>query len=46
VFDRALTSLEFQVQDPAIGLARRIVEGIVVGRAVQKPEDPGSRPSD
>jgi len=37
VFDDALTSLELRVQDPAIGLARRIVEGIAVGRAARQP---------
>jgi hypothetical protein len=39
IFDGALTSLEHRVQDPAIGLARRIVEGIAIGRAGQGPED-------
>ena len=39
VFDGALTSLEFRVQDPAVGLARRIVEGIVVGRAAGRLGD-------
>ena len=39
IFDGALTSLEHRVQDPAIGLARRIVEGIAIGRAAQRPED-------
>ena len=39
VFDGALTSLEFRVQDPAIGLARRIIEGIAVARALQRPGD-------
>ena len=39
IFDRALTSLEFRAQDPAIGLARRIVEGIAITRANQGPED-------
>ena len=39
VFDGALTSLELRVQDPTIGLARRIIEGIVVTRAVQEPGD-------
>jgi hypothetical protein len=39
LFDQALTSLEFRVQEPAIGLARRIVEGIAIGHAAQKPED-------
>jgi hypothetical protein len=44
VFDGALTSLEFRVQDPAIGLARRIIEGIVVTRAAERPgDDPGSQ---
>ena len=38
VFDGALTSLEQRVQDPGIGLARRIIEGIVVSRAAtQRP---------
>ncbi len=39
IFDGALTSLEFRVQDPAIGLARRIVEGIAITRANQGPGD-------
>jgi hypothetical protein len=39
IFDGALTSLEFRVQDPAVGLARRIVEGIAIGRAAHRPED-------
>ncbi len=39
VFDDALTFLERRVQDPAIGLARRIVEGIVVGRAARRSGD-------
>lgn len=39
ILDGALTSLELRVQDPAIGLARRIVEGIVIARKVQGPED-------
>jgi len=44
VFDGALTSLEFRVQDPAIGLARRIIEGIVVARAAGRPgDDPASQ---
>jgi hypothetical protein len=43
VFDGALTSLEFRVQEPAIDLARRIVEGIAIGRM---QDDPGSRNSD
>ena len=43
VFDGALTSLEFRVQDPAIGLARRIIEGIAVTRAAERPgDDPAS----
>jgi hypothetical protein len=42
IFDGALTSLEHRVQDPAIGLARRIVEGIAISRA--GPED-DPRPS-
>ena len=47
VFDGALTSLEFRVQEPAIGLARRIIEGIVVSRAAQGPgDDPASRTPD
>jgi hypothetical protein len=42
IFDGALTSLEHRVQEPAIGLARRIVEGIAIGRASQGTEgDPG-----
>ena len=39
IYDGALTSLELRVQDPAIGLARRIVEGIAIARAAQRPED-------
>ncbi len=35
VFDGALTSLEHRVQDRAIGLARRIIEGVVIGRAAR-----------
>ncbi len=47
IFDGALTSLEFRVQDPAIGLARRIIEGIAVSRAAQGPaDDPASGHSD
>lgn len=43
VFDGALTSLEFRVQEPAIGLARRIIEGIVISRAAgQAGDDPAS----
>jgi hypothetical protein len=38
IFDGALTSLEHRAQDPAIGLARRIVEGIAISRANQGPE--------
>jgi hypothetical protein len=46
IFDGALTSLEHRVQDPAIGLARRIVEGIAISRTAQRPEDdPPSRNS-
>jgi hypothetical protein len=40
IFDGALTSLEHRAQDGAISLARRIIEGIVVARAVQRPEAP------
>jgi hypothetical protein len=39
IFDGALTSLEHRVQDRAIGLARRILEGIAITRAAQRPED-------
>jgi hypothetical protein len=39
IFDVALTSLELRVQDPAIGLARRIVEGIATTHAHRRPED-------
>jgi hypothetical protein len=47
VFDGALTSLELRVQDPAIGLARRIVEGIAISRPAQRPgDDPWSGDSD
>lgn len=38
VFDVALTHLEYRVQDPAIGLARRIVEGIAISRGETPPE--------
>lgn len=38
IFDGALTSLEFRVQDPATGLARRIVEGIAITRRGQEPQ--------
>jgi hypothetical protein len=44
IFDGALTSLEHRVQDPAVGLARRIVEGIAITRANPEPED-DPRPS-
>jgi hypothetical protein len=33
IFDGALTSLEHRVQEPAVGLARRIVEGIAISRS-------------
>lgn len=39
IFERALASLEFRVQDGATGLARRIVEGIAVARVSQPPEN-------
>ncbi len=39
VFDDALTFLEFRVQDPAIGLARRIIEGIIISRTAEGPGD-------
>jgi hypothetical protein len=47
IFDGALTSLEFRVQDPAVGLARRIVEGSAVSRAARRPDDesPSQDPS-
>ena len=46
IFDGALTSLELRVQDPAIGLARRILEGIAITRAAQRPgDDPSSEDS-
>jgi hypothetical protein len=38
IFDGALTSLELRVQDRAIGLARRIVEGIAITRTNQGPK--------
>jgi len=41
IFDSALTSLELRHQDPAIGLARRIVEGAAVSRTM-KWDDSGS----
>lgn len=40
IFERALGSLEFRVQDGATGLARRIVEGIAITRASRQPEGP------
>ncbi len=44
VFDGALMSLEHRVQEPAIGLARRIIEGIVITRASGGPgDDPAPR---
>lgn len=43
IFDGALMSLEHRVQDSAIGLARRIIEGIAISRAAERPED--DRPS-
>jgi hypothetical protein len=47
IFDGALTSLEHRAQDPAIGLARRIVEGIAISRASRGPGGgPGARNSD
>ena len=39
IFDGALTSLEYRAQEPAVGLARRIVEGIAISRAGPRPED-------
>jgi hypothetical protein len=39
IFDGALMSLEHRVQDPAVGLARRIVEGISISRT-----NPGREP--
>jgi hypothetical protein len=42
IFERALTSLEFRAQDGAIGLARRIVEGIAVSRAAGAPGSEGA----
>jgi hypothetical protein len=47
IFDGALTSLEHRVQEPAIGLARRIVEGIAIGHSSQgSGDDPQRRNSD
>jgi hypothetical protein len=47
IFDGALTSLEFRVQEPAIGLARRIVEGIAVSHAARgSQDDPPSQNSE
>lgn len=43
IFDGALTSLELRVQEPAVGLARRIVEGIAISRAAQGPQDDPSQ---
>ena len=45
IFDGALTHLELRVQDPAIGLARRIVEGIAISRANPGPEDDSPPPN-
>jgi hypothetical protein len=46
IFEVALTSLEHRVQEPAIGLARRIVEGIAVSHAAQQAgDDPPARDS-
>ena len=39
ILDGALTSLEHRAQEPAIGLARRIVEGIAIARAGRPPGD-------
>lgn len=39
IFDGALRSLEHRVQEPAVGLARRIVEGIAVSRATPRTDD-------
>jgi hypothetical protein len=39
IFDGALTSLEHRVQDPAIGLARRIVEGVAIGHSAKWSDD-------
>ena len=39
IFDGALMSLEHRVQGPAIGLARRIIEGIAITRENQGPEE-------
>ena len=45
IFDGALTHLELRVQDPAIGLARRIVEGIAISRANPGLEDDSPPPN-
>jgi hypothetical protein len=42
VLDETLTSLEHRVQDGPTDLARRIVESIVVMRAVQRPGPEGA----
>ena len=39
IFDGALTALEHRVQEPAIGLARRIIEGIAISRLARRPHD-------
>ena len=39
IFERALTSLEFRVQDGGTKLARRIVEGAAIERVAQRPGD-------
>ena len=39
IFDGALMSLEHRVQDPAVGLARRIVEGSAIARSARRAED-------
>ena len=46
IFERALSALEYRVQDGATGLARRIVEGAAITRASQQPDaPPGSQES-
>ena len=38
VFDRTLSALEHRPQDNAIDIARRLVEGAVIGRAASRLE--------
>ena len=40
VFDAALTALEHRAQDPAIDIARRLIEGAVIMRSASRREGP------